>query len=117
MSLLTENYEPFNFIEKSWKPDGEGGFATVWSEGAEFYAHARLDKSIQAKIAEKQGVTSLYTITTNKSLTLVKNDVIKRKEDGATFRITSNGTDDKTPNSAGLDMRQVSAELWVIPND
>lgn len=117
MSLLTEAYEPFNFIEKSRKPDGEGGFTTTWTEGAEFYAHARLDNSIQAKIAEKQGVTSLYTITTNKSLTLENNDVIRRKDDGATFRITSNGTDNKTPDSAGLDMRQVSAELWVIPND
>ncbi len=117
MSLLSESFETFNFIEKSRRPDGEGGFITDWNEGVEFQAHARLDNSIQAKIAEKQGVTSLYTITTNKSITLENNDVIKRKSDGKFFRITSNGDDNKTPESAGLDMRQVSAELWVLPHD
>ena len=96
-------------------PDGQGGFTVEWVEGAEFQAHARLDNSIQAKIAEKQGVTSLYTITTNKKITLENNDIIKRQKDGKIFRITSNGDDNKTPDSAGLDMRQVSAELWVLP--
>ena len=115
MSLLSESFETFNFIDKSRKPDGQGGFTVEWVEGAEFQAHARLDNSIQAKIAEKQGVTSLYTITTNKKITLENNDIIKRQKDGKIFRITSNGDDNKTPDSAGLDMRQVSAELWVLP--
>ncbi len=115
MSLLSESFGTFNFIDKSRKPDGQGGFTVEWVEGAEFQAHARLDNSIQAKIAEKQGVTSLYTITTNKKITLENNDIIKRQKDGKIFRITSNGDDNKTPDSAGLDMRQVSAELWVLP--
>ncbi len=117
MSLLTESFETFNFIEKSPKPDGQGGFTMNWNEGAEFQAHARLDNSIQAKIAEKQGVTSLYTITTSKNVTLENNDVIKRKSDRKFFRITSNGDDNKTPDGASLKMRQVSAELWILSHD
>jgi hypothetical protein len=42
-------------------------------------------------------------------------DVIMRIADGKIFRITSDGDDNKTPKSATLDMRQVSAEEWSLP--
>lgn len=117
MSLLDNAFEKFCFIDKSRKPDGEGGFTTEWAEGAEFEANARYDSSMQARIAEKQGVTSLYTIITKPEITLEYHDVIKRKEDGKIFRITSDGDDNKTPKGAGLKMRQVSAEEWELPKD
>lgn len=117
MSLLDNAFEKFCFIDKSRKPDGEGGFTVEWAEGAEFNAAARFDNSMQARVAEKQGVTSLYTITTRKAVTLEYHDVIKRLEDGKIFRITSDGDDNKTPKVANLDMRQVSAEEWELPRD
>lgn len=46
MSLLDSAMETFCFIDKSRKPDGEGGFTVEWSEGAEFQANARFDNSI-----------------------------------------------------------------------
>lgn len=115
MSLLDEAMETFCFVEKTRKPDGEGGFDYIWSEGAEFQANARFDSSMQAKIAQAQGVKSLYTITTRKDLILEHLEVIKRISDGKYFRVTSNGEDNKTPNSATLNMRQVSAEEFEIP--
>ena len=63
-----------------------------------------------ARIAEKQGVTALYTITTRKNINLQYHEIIKRVRDGKLFRITSDGDDNATPGSAGLNMRQVSAE-------
>lgn len=117
MDLLNNAIETFCFVDKSRKPDGEGGFTTEWAEGAEFEANARYDSSMQARIAEKQGVTSLYTIITKPEITLEYHDVIKRKEDGKIFRITSDGDDNKTPKGAGLKMRQVSAEEWELPKD
>ena len=115
MSLLDEAMEKFCFIDKSRVSDGEGGYTTTWTVGAEFMANARLDSSMQAKRAQVEGVTSLYTITTRKENVLEFHDVIKRLSDNAIFRITSNGTDNKTPDSASLNMRQVSAESWVLP--
>ncbi len=112
MSLLDTQMETFCYLNVSKLPDGEGGISTVWTDGAEFKANARLDNSTQAKIAEQMGVTSLYTITTKKSITLEYHEVIKRLSDGEIFRITSNGKDNKTPDFATLDMRQVSAEKW-----
>lgn len=117
MSLLDSAMERFVFIDKTRVPDGEGGYTTVWTEGAEIYANARFDTSMQARIGEAQGVTALYTITTRKAVTLEYHDVIKRVRDNKIFRVTSDGDDVKTPESASLNMRQVTAEEWKLPND
>lgn len=117
MSLLDSAMEQFCFIDKIREPDGESGYKTVWKEGAEFTANARFDTSMQARIGEAQGVTALYTVTTRKAITLEYHDVIKRIKDGKIFRITSDGDDVKTPESASLNMRQVTAEEWRLPND
>lgn len=116
MSLLDKSMELFIPLnKKSRTPDGQGGNNTAWEEGTEFLASARLDNSIQARIAQAQGVTDLYTITTRKSIVLKFHDVLKRKRDNKIFRVTSNGEDQKTPDGAGLDMRQVTAEEWKLP--
>ena len=74
-----------------------------------------LDTSIEARVGEKQGVTSVYTITTDKSVVLEYHDVLRRLYDGKIFRITSDGDDKYTPDSATLNMRQVTAEEWSLP--
>lgn len=115
MSLLDESFEEFSYINAAKVPDGEGGIKITYTEGAAFNAAATLDSSMQAKIAEAQGVTSLYTVTTRRNLNLQYHEIIKRKRDSKIFRITSDGDDKKTPASAGLDMRQVSAEEYDLP--
>lgn len=117
MSLFDSAMETFCFVDKTRVPDGESGYITTWQEGAEFTANARFDTSMQARIGEAQGVTALYTVTTRKAVTLEYHDVIKRLRDGKIFRITSDGDDVKTPESATLNMRQVTAEEWKLPND
>ncbi len=115
MSLLAEFMEKCCFIDKTTRPDGYGGVEDVWTEGAQFSAAITLDTSIEARVGEKQGVTSLYTVTTEKAINLQYHDVFKRLGDGKVFRVTSDGDDKHTPASASLNMRQVSAEKWEIP--
>lgn len=115
MSLIDDFKSTFCFLEKTRVPDGEGGFNTSWEEGARFTAAATVDTSIEARIGEKQGVTSIYTITTEKKVVLEYHDVLKRLYDGKIFRVTSDGDDKYTPQSAALDMRQVTAEEWSLP--
>lgn len=115
MSLLQAEFTPCVYIDKAHVDDGYGGQETAWVEGAQFNAAFYLNDSIQAKIAEKQGVTGLYTVTTRKDVNLQYHEVFKRKSDGKIFRVTSDGDDKKTPESAGLNMRQVSAEEWELP--
>lgn len=114
MSLLESMMENFVLLEKTRTADGEGGFVTTWTSGITILAVATLDSSTQARIAEHDGVTNLYTITTKKNITLDFHDVLKRISDGKIFRVTSDGEDKKTPAMARLDMRQVSAEEWEL---
>lgn len=114
MSLLSEAMENCIMLDKRTVADGYGGYITTWVEGASFQAAITFDTSMEARIAEKQGVTSLYTVTTNKAITLQYHDVFKRVSDGKIFRVTSDGDDRFTPASANLNMRQVSAEEWSL---
>ena len=115
MSLMEDVKTTCMILDKKREPDGEGGWITSWHEGAKFMAAVTLDSSIQARIAEKEGVTGLYTVTTAKNINLEYHDVFRRQYDGKIFRVTSDGDDKFTPASASLDMRQVSAEEWELP--
>jgi hypothetical protein len=54
-------------------------------------------------------------LTTRKDINLQYHDVLRRVRDGKVFRVTSDGDDLYTPASASLDMRNVSAEEFVLP--
>ena len=114
MSLLDEAMETCVILNKHTEPDGYGGYIDTWAEGAEFKAAIVFDTSIEARTAEKAGVTSLYTVTVPRSLMLEYHDVFRRAKDGKIFRVTSDGDDKFTPASAGLDMRQVTAEEHTL---
>lgn len=115
MSLLTQAMTPCVFLDKTKQPDGEGGYVNAWTEGAEFTAAITFDTSIEARSAEKSGVTSLYTVTTKKGVKLEYHDVFRRLSDGKVFRVTSDGDDKMTPPTAStmLQVLQVTAEEWV----
>lgn len=104
-------------IDKTTVDDGYGGYDVVYKEGAEFQAAIVFNTSMQARTAEAQGVKSLYTVTTARALTLEYHDIFKRTRDGKIFRVTSDGDDSYTPQSATLDMRQVTAEEWSLTNE
>lgn len=113
MSLLSEAMEKCIYLNKTKMPDGYGGSIDNYSEGMEFLAAITFDTSIEARVGEKQGVTSLYTVTTEKAMILEYHEVFKRLRDGKIFRVTSDGDDKYTPASASLNMRQVTAEEFV----
>ena len=102
------------FMDKTKVPDGIGGVINTWAEGTSFKAAIVKDSTMEAKIAEKQGVTEVYTVTAPKSLGLEYHDVFKRVSDGAIFRVTSNVTDSQTPKVATFQFGQVSAERWEL---
>lgn len=101
-------------IDKITTDDGVGGYDVIYQEGAEFDAAIVFNTSMEARRAEASGVSSLYTVTTGKALTLEYHDIFKRIRDGKVFRVTSDGDDVFTPASATLDMRQVTAEEFVL---
>ena len=113
MSLLTQAMEDVVMLEKTRLPDGEGGFTTEWADSVQFKAAINFDSSMEARTAEKAGVTSLYTVTVPINAKLEYHDVFKRLRDGKVFRVTSDGDDKITPPSASFQFAQVTAEEWT----
>lgn len=101
-------------MDKRSIPDGEGGFSYQWVEGAPFKATIVKNNTLNAKVAEKQGVTEVYTVTTERGITLELMTVFKRIKDGAVFRVKSNAVDSETPNVATFQFEQVTAEKWEL---
>lgn len=117
MSLLTEQMETCVMLGKTTAPDGYGGYVSRYVDGAPFIAAITFDTSMEARVAERQGVTGMYTVTTGKEVILEYHDVFRRIDDEKIFRVTSDGDDKHTPASASLNMRQVTAEEWELPNN
>lgn len=117
MSLIDALKEPCTMIEKKRVPDGEGGFVTDWVDGYVFDAAITFNNSMEARLAEKDGVTSLYTVTTSKDVLLKYHDVFRRNRGRKVFRVTSDGDDVQTPKCASFQFAQVTAEEWTLPDD
>ncbi len=113
MSLLNESMTPCVMLDKKREPDGEGGYLTTWTESVNFEAAITFETTMEARAAEKQGVTSLYTVTLPLGVGLEYHDVFKRLSDGKIFRVTSDGDDKKTPARASFRISQVTAEEWT----
>lgn len=101
-------------VEKVRVPDGEGGWIPMWQDGMKFDAAITHDTTLQAKVAESDGMKSTYTVTTERNTVLDYHDVFRRLSDGQVFRVTSDGTDVVTPDRASFQFSQVSAEEWEI---
>ena len=113
MSLLTQAMEDVVMLEKKRVPDGEGGCTPKWEDGVQFKAAINFDSSMEARTAEKAGVTSLYTVTVPLNCKLEYHDVFRRLRDKKVFRVTSDGDDKITPPSASFQFAQVTAEEYV----
>lgn len=116
MSLLNEAYEDATIINKITVDDGRGGVETRYEDGARVELAFTFDTSTAARVASKEGANNRFTIWSRKNINLQFHDVVRRERDGKIFRVTSDGDDNKTPKSASLDIRQVEAEEWSLPN-
>ena len=113
--LIDTMKETCALLDRSTSTNEIGDIVYTWVEGARFQAAIVKDNTMQARIAEKQGVTEIYTVTVDKGLKLRYYDVFKRLSDGAVFRVTSNITDSETPRVATFAFGQVTAERWDLP--
>lgn len=117
MSLLDEFARACVLLEKKRVSDGEGGWITTWVDGAEFVNYQALDTSMEARTAEKQGVTSVYSALVDKAVPIEYNDVFKDVELGQTYRVTSNPDEKQAPRSASMQLKYFTAERWALPSD
>ena len=115
MSLMDDFKTTCVLLVPEKVPDSDGGTKVEWIAGKEFDAAIVFDSSLSAKKAEKDGVTSLYTVTVDRSLVFAYHDVFRRKTDQKVFRVTSDGDDKHTPIRASFQVAQFTAEEWRLP--
>ena len=112
MTLIDSFKVPCTLVEKTRVPDGEGGWTTAWADGAPFEAAIVLDSSINARVAEAEGVTGVYTVTVDRNVQLDFHDAFRRDSDGQVFRVTK--VNDPTPGVATFQFNQYQAEEWAL---
>ena len=110
MSLINQAMETSHIMDKTTGPDGYGGVKTVYRAGAEIDVAYSFNTSTEARVAAQQGTNNRFTLFTKRNIILRFPDIVKRDSDGKFFRVTSDGDDNKTPPTAGLDLRAVEAE-------
>lgn len=114
MSLLDSMMTKCTMIDKRTSSDGVFGVIEQWVDGASFDAVVIKDTSTEARLAEKQGVSEVFTVVVKKNIPLHYHDVFRRESDQAIFRITSNITDSEAPDASSVKIGKVSAERWSL---
>lgn len=102
-------------LEKRRVPDGAGGAETTYADGISFKTYPSLDISTQAKIAEAQGVTSVFTVRVDKDFPIDVGDYFRDEDLKMVFRVTSDPDAKKTPDMITLDLKAFTAERTVLP--
>lgn len=112
--LIDSIAETCTKLKETRVPDGEGGHTSEWEDGDSFIAAITFDSSLSARVAEHDGVTSLFTVTVREGEPLRFHDVFRRDSDLKTFRVTSDGEDKHTPSVASFQFSQATAEEWSL---
>lgn len=115
MSLLDDYARTCTLLEKKRTMSDEGGWKTEWVDGLVFQNHYTLDTSMEALIAEKQGVTSMYSALVEKTFPIEFNDYFRDDTTGYTFRVTSNPEEKETPSMSTMDYKFFTAERRALP--
>ena len=115
MSLLSDFARSCVLMEKTRVEDGESGYIIDWKDGVSFQNYQALDTSMEARRAEKEGVTSVYSALVDKALPIEYGDYFKDTETGLTYRVTSNPDEKQAPKSASFSLKLFTAERAVLP--
>ena len=114
MSLITSMMEPCTFINRIRTDDPYGGYVEAYSDGATFRAAVIKNSTTEAVVAEKQGITEIFTVVTDKGFSLDYNDLFRRDSDGQVVRVTSNIKDSEAPDASTVKIGKVTAEKAVL---
>lgn len=115
MSLIDSMSTACTMLDRTTQSDSVFGMVTTYRDGAKFRAAIGKDSSMEARLAEKQGVTEVYSVIVKRGFPLQYHDVFRRDSDGAIFRVTSNITDSEAPDVSTVQIGKVTAERWVLP--
>lgn len=122
-----DDYGSFQIIDSVTRNDGYGGFVPTYEYGGIIEGVLVLNNSINAQVAQKQGVTGVYTLSFDKTIRLPWHTIFQKvvlnkdgtiKQRGSVYRVTTKD-DNSPPKTASLSMqfRQVTCEEWKLPTE
>lgn len=119
MASPLDHGKPFvTVIVKDGGSDGMGGYYdTEYKDGEKITVLLNLDQSIQARVAEKQGVKNVFTGIVDKRVNLKSGDLIKRVSDKKYFKITSDPGEKTAPDISTMPVKSFAAEEHTPPKD
>lgn len=115
LNLIESMMEDCVFLNKVKVDDPVGGYKDDYQDGITFRAAVIKNSTTEALIAEKSGISEIFTIVTDKAMTLEYHDVLRRVSDGEIFRVTSRAVDSQAPAASTVQIAKVTAERWVLP--
>ena len=114
VALFDRMKVPCVMMHKTSTSDEEGGRTSSWVEGESFDAAIHRESTLNARIAEREGMTDIYIVTVAKGFELPFHSVFKRLSDQKVFRTTASTEDRKTPHMATFSFARVAAEEWEL---
>lgn len=105
-----------HIIDKVTNDDIYGGASIGYRKGASIDAAIIKNNTTEAVVAEKQGITEIFTVVTHKGSLLDYHSIIRRDKDNECFIITSREKDSEAPERSTIQISKVNAETWKVPS-
>lgn len=104
------------FLMQNWisVPDGFGGIAWEWTDGAPFHAAVSVVSNTEMLIAQQSGAKTIYKLVFDKKIVLEVGDQVRNADTREMYRITSDSRDMFTPDSSPLQLAQCTAEKVTV---
>lgn len=115
MSLLDGFARTCVLLVQTEEPDGAGGWNAAWAEGPAFSISLAMDSSLEARRAEREGVTSVYTALVDRSVPIQYGGYFRDESTGRTYRVTSDPAEKTAPACATLPLKAFTAERREPP--
>lgn len=113
--IMDAEKEQFCFLIKTQQPDGAGGFHTVWTDGAAFWAVAQQNAAIASKVAEKESNIGTFAFFVPIGTPLGIGDAVRRLSTGKTYQITDAPKEHEPPKFSRIGVALCYAREWVLP--
>ena len=117
MAMIFDMMEKCHIIDTVTNDDAYGGATKGYRVGATIDAAIIKNGTTEAIVAEKQGISEIFTVVTSKRFRLSYHDVFKRLSDNQIFRVTSNDKDSEAPEMSTVKISKVTAEKWELPDE
>ena len=116
MALIFDIMVGCHIYNKAIVDDAYGTAQKRYSKGAAFNAAVIKNTETEAIVAEKQGVTEIYTVVTEQGFELDYHDIFKRDKEGDFFIVTGRAHDTEPPAMSTVKISKVQAEPWKVPD-